>query len=250
MPGGTAAIRRERLDKFPGCIRVMVMDASVDTIVFDFDGTLVDSTQAVKQAFVETLAEMEERIPGRSGEKNLDTLSCRTLAEMFHAAGITKSDRIDRAISTYNRKYLAISPFRSALFPEIPQVLKNLRDREITLAVATNERRENLDALLPAFGLDGFFEATICENEVSRSKPEPEMLDTLLKKMDADPLKTLMVGDSNLDMEMGRRAGCRTCAAGYGTHSADQLSAAAPDHIIHHPKELVDVVAGYFFNRT
>ncbi|MFW5854180.1 MAG: HAD family hydrolase [Thermodesulfobacteriota bacterium] len=226
------------------------MDASVDTIVFDFDGTLVDSTRAVKQAFEETLAEMEERPPGRSGEKNLETLSCRTLAEMFHAAGVTRPDRIDRAIGTYNRRYLALSPIRSTLFPEVPQVLQHLRDREITLAVATNERRENLDALLPAFGLDGFFEATICENEVSRSKPEPEMLHTLLKTIDADPLKTLMVGDSNLDMEMGRRAGCRTCAAGYGTHSAEQLNAAGPDHIIKNPEDLMDVVAGYFFIRT
>jgi phosphoglycolate phosphatase len=226
------------------------MNASVDTIIFDFDGTLVDSTQAVKQAFEETLAEMEEKPPGRSGEKNLAILSCRTLAEMFHAAGITRPDRIDRAIGAYNRKYLALSPIRSAVFPEVPQVLQHLRDREITLAVATNERRENLDSLLPAFGLDRFFEATICENEVPRSKPEPEMLHMLLKTMDADPFKTLMVGDSNLDMEMGRRAGCHTCAAGYGTHSAGQLNAASPDCIIHHPKELVDVVAGYFFNRT
>ena len=226
------------------------MDASVDTIVFDFDGTLVDSTRAVKQAFEETLAELGERTPRRSGEKNLDTLSCHTLSEMFHAAGITESDHIDRAVDTYNRRYLAISPIQSAPFPEVPQVLQSLQDRDITLAVATNERRENLDALLPAFGLDSFFEATICENEVSRSKPEPEMLHTLLKTMNADPLKTLMVGDSNLDMEMGRRAGCRTCAAGYGTHSAGELNAAAPDCIIHHPKELVDVVAGYFFNRT
>ncbi len=226
------------------------MDASIDTIVFDFDGTLVDSTRAVKQAFEATLVEIGERIPGRSGEENLDTLSCRTLSEMFHAAGITNSDRIDRAVGTYNRRYLEISPIRSAPFPEIPQVLQNLRSQDITLAVATNERRENLDALLPAFGLDRYFEATVCENEVSRSKPEPEMLHALLKAMNADPLKTLMVGDSNLDMEMGRRAGCRTCAAGYGTHSAGQLNAAAPDHIIHHPEELIDLVAGYFFKRT
>ena len=222
------------------------MNASIDTIVFDFDGTLVDSTQAVEQAFRDTLAEIGETRFRRSGKRNLNTLSCLTLSEMFHAAGITDSDRIDQAVGTYNRRYLAISPIHSAPFPEVPQVLQHLRDQNLTLAVATNERRENLDALLPAFGLDRYFEATICENEVSRSKPDPEMLNTLLKAMDADPKKTLMVGDSSLDMEMGRCAKCRTCGAGYGTHSAGQLNAAAADHIIHHPKELMDLVSGYF----
>lgn len=232
------------------------MHPSIETIVFDFDGTLVDSAEAVKQAFEETLSEIDEagetdRInPRRPFGETSDTLTCHTLSEMFRAEGISRSDEIDHAIRIYNRRYLELSPKRSKPFPRVSETLGYFRNRGIILGIATNERRENLDALLPAFGLDAFFSATICENEVTRSKPDPEMLTALLKRLGADSSKTLLVGDSILDMEMGQRAGCRTCGAGYGTHSAEMLKGMFPDHLIGRPKELIGIVDAYFFNRT
>ncbi|GBC60439.1 HAD family hydrolase [Desulfonema ishimotonii] len=202
---------------------------NIKTIIFDFDGTLADTERAIKETFRETVNELEMQLPASAAD-HPDT--CRTLEEMFEAVGVSDKAQRAEALARYHARYAINGPEKADLFPGVRATLQTLLEWGFRLAIATNERRENLEMMLPALGLEHFFDTTVCENEVSDAKPSPEMACRIMRRMDVWPSQTLMVGDSVPDMEMGKSAGCLTCGVTYGVHSRERLRAMSPNRMI------------------
>jgi HAD superfamily hydrolase (TIGR01509 family) len=149
---------------------------------------------------------------------------------------------LKEAVSHYCRVYGVIGPQKARLFPGVLQTLERLRERDLSLAIATNENRKNLDRLLPTLRVGHFFSVSICEDEVSHPKPHPEMVYRILEKTGSSPDQTLIVGDSALDIRIGKTTHCNTCAVTYGTHPEETLRSYSPDWLIDHFSSVLDIL--------
>ena len=128
------------------------------------------------------------------------------------------------------------------MFPGILETLNELNYSSIALAIATNESRENLDKLTAAMQIGSFFHLTICYDEVLLPKPSPDMARRLIDKLHVSPERTLIVGDSVLDIEMGKASGCQTCSVTYGAQSKNRLHSRSPNWIIEDFSDILDII--------
>jgi phosphoglycolate phosphatase len=208
------------------------------TIIFDFDGTLVDTRNAAVRAFRKTIASCSF-LPARPpGVNALLTLS---LESYLRSAGIVERHLIDEALQAFDRYYRPIAARIARPFPGVCETIQLIRKAGLRRGIATNEVRANLDNLLTAFDLEDYFEASICADEVAAPKPATDMMDDLLLKLNSDSSETLVVGDSMLDLQMGKAAGCMTCAVTYGANSAQELQTHRPDWMIDEFAQLLDI---------
>ena len=208
-------------------------------IIFDFDGTLMDSEDAIFCALRRTLDEFAIAIPP---DAPLKKLSCHRIEDVLTSLGIEDPDRKEAFLHVYHKTYQQVFPDRARPFSGVRQTLKRLKARGIQMAVATNEIRPNLDRFLPLAELSAFFETTICVDEVQQSKPHPEMALTVLKRMGVSARHAMMVGDSSLDIRMGQGAGCRTCGISQGAHDRKQLAVHAPDWIVDNLSQIESLI--------
>ena len=118
------------------------------------------------------------------------------------------------------------------MFPGVAAMLEQLAERGIRMAIVTSRDRHSLDLILQNNGIDKNFETEVTVDDHLTPKPAPDMVLALLERMEIQADETLVVGDTTFDIEMGNRAGCRTCAVTWGNHSRELLLSACPDLII------------------
>jgi phosphoglycolate phosphatase len=129
----------------------------------------------------------------------------------------------ERLRALYSEHFLAIDQAEPAQFyPRVMDSLEALRQEGHQLAVATGKSRRGLDRVLTRLKLDGYFHASRCADETA-SKPDPQMLHELLLQFGAQASQAVMVGDTEYDMEMARRAEMPRIAVSYGAHAAERL---------------------------
>jgi HAD superfamily hydrolase (TIGR01549 family) len=211
----------------------------IRTVIFDFDGTLANTQEAIRSAFIETLKDIQAPLPIGPF---LDQISCQTLEGMFHQVGVVDEELTNYAVSEYQSRYRSVGPQLATLFAGVSETLNTLNEFNFSLAIGTNEVRDNLDTLLPALRIRQYFPVTVCEDEVAYPKPYPEMAYKIMDEVGSAPSETLIVGDSTLDIETGKATGCHTIGVTYGTHTENQLRRCSPDWIIHSPTELLKVL--------
>jgi phosphoglycolate phosphatase len=208
-------------------------------VIFDFDGTLADTRKPIMQSIWGALHDLKVKIPS---QRSLNTLSCHTLEGMFKKLGIRSQDKIDCAIKSYNRRYRSLGPKKARLYPGVKDTLSCLKGNGYHLFIGTHEKRSNLDRLVNALDIGNFFSDSLCEDEVEHIKPAPEMAETLMGRNGVQPEDTLVVGDSTLDIRMGKAARCKTCAVTYGVHSKVRLAKHNPNCKINAFPELLNVL--------
>jgi HAD superfamily hydrolase (TIGR01509 family) len=111
-------------------------------------------------------------------------------------------------------------------------MLEQLAGCGIRMAIVTSRDRLSLDLILQNNGIDNYFETVVTVDDHLTPKPAPDMVLALLERMKIRAGETLVVGDTTFDIEMGNRAGCRTCAVTWGNHSHEVLASVCPDMII------------------
>jgi phosphoglycolate phosphatase len=193
-------------------------------IVFDWDGTLMDSAAAIVAAIQAASRDLTLPVPVDQKARHVIGLGLAdALSYLFpelHAAGY------EAVADRYRYHYLA-RDHEIPLFEGAREMLGELAAAGFLLAVATGKSRRGLDRALDATGLASRFDATRCADEAF-SKPHPAMLLELMDELGADAETTLMVGDTTHDLEMARNARVAPVAVTYGAHSRESLSACAP----------------------
>jgi phosphoglycolate phosphatase len=205
-------------------------------VIFDWDGTLADSTGRIVTAFQRAVQAVgapplsDEAIRGIIG-LSLD----RAVAELLPDAETS----LRQALATeYRRQYFAIEE-PVALYPKAEDLLRALAEAGCLLAIATGKSRRGLDRALVQTAAADYFHCSWTAEE-SQSKPHPAMLERILDYTGSRPDEAWMIGDTDFDLLMARHAGTHAIGITHGAHPRERLIAAGPDWLVDHLGALQD----------
>ncbi|WAC75015.1 HAD-IA family hydrolase [Roseateles sp. SL47] len=205
------------------------MPQRFDLIVFDWDGTLFDSTALIVKSMQAAAVDLGLEAPSR--ERASYVIGMGLVEALSHAL-----PGLDRSLypalgERYRHHYLA-SAHEVTLFEGVPVMLQALKARHHWLAVATGKSRRGLDEALAAVNMAQLFDGTRTADETA-SKPHPQMLLELMREFGTEPERTLMIGDTSHDLELARNAGCPAVAVTYGAHAHEGLRTYNPLLVAH-----------------
>jgi phosphoglycolate phosphatase len=190
-----------------------------DLLVFDWDGTLMDSTANIAHAIQSACSDIGHEVPTREQAQYVIGLGLQQ-AVAYLCPQLTNAD-YDRLIDRYRYHYLA-KDSELCLFEGVREALEELMQQGFLLAVATGKNRAGLNRVFEATGMGKIFHSSRCADETF-SKPHPGMLLELMDEMGVSPAQTLMVGDTTHDLQMAINAGVASLAVSHGAHSKQSL---------------------------
>jgi len=210
------------------------MPKRFELLVFDWDGTLMDSAAAIIASIQASCSDLGLPVPERERAAHVIGLGLKD-ALSYAVPELPPSD-YGKLAERYRHHYLARDP-DIELFPGVREMLVCLRERGHVLAVATGKSRVGLNRVLDATQLKQCFDASRCADE-THSKPHPAMLQELMQELCIAPEATLMIGDTGHDLQMAVSAGVAALAVSYGAHPRDSLTAFNPIACIDAPQDL------------
>jgi phosphoglycolate phosphatase len=213
-----------------------------DLLVFDWDGTLVDSIERIVTSLqFAALRVLNTRIEEQSA-RDVIGLSLHTAIQRL-LPGLQDEAVIENLTQTYSQHYLIDNPVPAPLFPGVVDMLQELNGRGYTLAIATGKSRRGLDRALAEHAVGHLFAETRCATE-HLSKPDPEMLIDIIQCLRSRPERTLMVGDSEHDLQMAANAGVDAVGVTHGVHNEDVLNGYGPIACLDRVTDLPLVIPG------
>lgn len=204
------------------------MTGKFELLVFDWDGTLMDSAAAIAESLQAACAELGVAVPGNEQARYVIGLGLSDA--LAHAVPDLPPAEYPRLLELYRRHFL-LRDGCTTLFPGAADMIRELHDQGFVLAVATGKSRRGLDRALSETGLAPFFDTTRCADE-GFSKPHPGMLEAVMEAVAAEQETTLMIGDTTHDLEMARAAGVASVGVTYGAHERKALTACEPVALI------------------
>ena len=205
-----------------------------DLIVFDWDGTILDSAGAIVKAIQASCRDLDLPVPSDAQASHVIGLG---LADaMRHAVPDLPAERVSEMVERYRFHYLS-GDHELTLFNGIPQLLNDLKAAGHILAVATGKSRLGLNRALQHSGRGPLFKSSHCADEC-HSKPHPQMLEELMSEFGVTPDVTLMIGDTSHDLLMATNAGVDGLAVTYGAHPHEHLLEHKPLACLHTVQEL------------
>ena len=193
-------------------------------IVFDWDGTLLDSAGAIVACMRAAAIDLGLPPPDEGTARQVIGLGLHDALSQA-LPGVPASE-YPRVAERYRQHYLA-QDHELTLFAGAHDLVEELADTGWLLGVATGKSRLGLNRALDASRLRDFFHATRCADECC-SKPAPDMLREIMEELRASPEETLMIGDTTHDLQMAKNAGVDALAVGYGAHTREVLQAERP----------------------
>ncbi len=193
-------------------------------VIFDWDGTLMDSTGLIARSLQAACGDLGLPIPSEDKAKHIIGLG---LGDALRYAVPKLEPSGYRALAERYRKHFLAEDQNLPLFPGVHQALESLRDMGFTLAVATGKSRSGLRRAMESTGLANFFEASRCADETF-PKPHPAMLEELLDELAMKVEDAVMVGDTTHDLQLAANAGMAALAVCYGAHPRSALEQHSP----------------------
>lgn len=212
-----------------------------DLIIFDWDGTLVDSIDWIVTCLQRAAVSCNCTIPERQAAKDVIGLSTKNAIQTLFP-GADEETR-NQLMSCYIEAFFARQISKDDLFAGVYEMLVQLKRAGFQLAVATGKSRVGLDKALQATGTEDLFDITRCADETA-SKPDPAMVLDIIQHVEVANERTLMVGDSIHDMQMALNAQIASVAVSCGAHSKDRLQQYNPLTCLQHPAELLAIIGG------
>ncbi|KZK69703.1 HAD family hydrolase [Shewanella baltica] len=227
-----------------------------DLVIFDWDGTLMDSIGKIITCIENMAKALRLPIPTESDIRDIIGLSMTEALRVLFPHGLNLSassaysqypknafsqgedEQYQQMRAEFKAQYLHLDTTPTPLFAQARILIDELHAQGYQLAVATGKARAGLDRVFAQTGLGRYFVASRCADEVY-SKPHPEMISSLLKELNIAPNRALMVGDSLLDLTMAANAGIDSIGVTYGAHSAEKLLQAGPIALIDSPAQLL-----------
>ena len=205
-----------------------------DLIVFDWDGTLFDSTALIVRCIQGACADLGLPVPDDQRAAYVIGLGLHDALQ--HAVPGLSPDRYPELGRRYRHHYMA-RQHELVLFPGTLEMLHSLKVRNHLLAVATGKSRAGLDEALHTVQLKGLFDGTRTADETA-GKPNPLMLQQLMREFGAAPERTLMIGDTTHDLQLAINAGTASVGVSYGAHEPEAFTTLAPLHVAHSTTDL------------
>lgn len=204
---------------------------NIRLVIFDFDGTLGDTRQNIVTTMQMTIAEMG--LTSRTDNQCASTIGLPLTGCFKSLYPQADNTTILECAETYRRIFkeniLTIHP---KTFPMVKETLQLLKDKGMLIAIASSRSHESLVELTKKLEIYEYLSCLIGADDVKEAKPQPEPVFKILSELKVKPTQTLVVGDMNVDIMMGKRAGTKTCGVSYGNGTIQELELARADFII------------------
>ena len=207
-----------------------------DLIVFDWDGTLFDSTALITQCIQRAVKDVGGTVP--SDKAAAYVIGLGLMQALAHAAPDVPVEKYPELGARYRHHYVAHQNDLS-LFEGVLPMLAELKSRQHWLAVATGKSRRGLDDVLLSSELKNMFDGSRTADETA-GKPHPRMLHELMSEFGVLPQRVLMIGDTTHDLQMALNAGCAAVGVSYGAHEPEAFQVLNPQFVAHSVRELHD----------
>ncbi|MEK7667734.1 MAG: HAD-IA family hydrolase [Gemmatimonadota bacterium] len=210
------------------------------TVLFDFDGTLVDSVRLIVESFHHTM-----RVHGHEPRPDAFWIAgLGTPLRVVFRAFTDDAAVVQRMIATYREWNFAHHDAMVRAYPGALEAVRAVQRRGSRLGIVTSKNRDGLERGLALCGFDGLFDELVTSDDLEASKPSPEPVLLALERLGASPGRTLFVGDSPHDIAAGRDAGTETAACLWGPFSREQIAAERPHHWLSSFADLTCLVDG------
>ncbi|MEW6702491.1 MAG: HAD-IA family hydrolase [Bacteroidota bacterium] len=206
----------------------------IELVVFDLDGTLVCSHKTIYKATLHALKEVNINV--NLNEKKFYSMIGMHFVDIFLRFGFSVPD-FEHFIKIYKSIYFDYIN-SSFVYPGVDELMNELNDKKIKVGLLTTKGQDQADLILQHFSLRKKFDYIMGRQPGIAHKPSPEPLQKICSDLNIDAANTLMVGDSELDIQCGKNAGAKTCAVTYGYRTKNELEKSSPDFLI---DKIVDV---------
>ena len=200
----------------------------VELLIFDLDGTLIDSRQDIANAVNFTLSKFG--IPEKSMQEISSYIGMGVGNLIRKSLGQRQDIPFNKALATFEGYYRQHATDESKLFPAVEEILEYFKHKH--KVIITNRNYEFAQIALKATGIDQYFSEIIGGDDIDCMKPSACPLDTAIYKLDINKQRAIMVGDMDIDVLAGKSAGILTCAVTYGIGKRQDIIKAKPDYII------------------
>jgi pyrophosphatase PpaX len=212
------------------------MKSNLTTILFDLDGTLIDTNELIISTYLHTL---EKYFPGKYGREDVLPFLGPTLHEVF---GAMDPERVEEMVLEYRTYNLANHDALVKEFVGVMETIETLKKKGYKLAIVTTKREDVAFKGLRLMKLDSFFDVMIAYDHVKKVKPDPEPIFLALEKLGSKPEETLMVGDNFHDVLAGKNAGTKTAGVAWTIKGRDYLAKYEPDYMLENMTDLLTIL--------
>ncbi len=209
-----------------------------DLVVFDLDGTLTDSGNTIYRTTIKTLKQLG--IKGELPQQEFSKKIGAHFKDIFEDFNINVED-LEHFINVYKSYYFEFIA-ETFIYEGVVDILKTLKQRNIKVALLTTKSQDQADRIIDYFKLREYFDMVTGRRPGLGIKPDPQPLLFICAEMNVEPGKTLMVGDSEMDINCGRNAKTGTCAVSYGFRGKKELELENPDYLIESITRLTEII--------
>lgn len=211
---------------------------AVKALLFDFDGTLLDTNELIIETFLHLL---NDKFPGQYSAQDCLKFIGPSLKETFDEL---TPDESDEMVARY-REWNAVHHDELVKgYDGVLETLQQLKEMGLRLAVVTTKNRAGITRGMRVLGAEGIFEYCITMDDVTHVKPHPEPIFLALEKLGVAKEEAIMIGDNSHDIEGGKNAGVRTAGVAWSFKGEDYLRACNPDFMLQHMTDLLEIVKG------
>jgi len=215
--------------------------AKIKLIIFDFDGTLGDTRRNIVMTMQMTIA--EHQLSYRNEDECASVIGLPLAGCFKMLFSDIQEELINQCCETYRRIFNEnLQKIQPQAFPGVVDTLAKLHQKGYVLTIASSRSRNSLTELTQQMDIANYISLLLGANDVKEAKPQPEPVLKTLEAMHIDASEALVVGDMDVDILMGARAGARTCGVTYGNGSRENLAAAGADYIIDDFAELLTLL--------
>lgn len=223
------------------------VNAPFDLVMFDLDGTLIETAPEICDAVNDTLkhfglAQVQQDQVDRWIGHGTRELLVQALAQVrrLTVEEVRRCDDLPLIAAEFDRHYQRRCGTRSHLYPHVREVLQTLRGQGVRLAVVTNKEARYTRTVLAAHDLEPMFDRVVSGDTLPTKKPDPAGIQSCLAQFQVQAARALFVGDSSIDVASARNAGVPVWALPYGYNMGQPIEACGPDRVIPDFRPLVN----------
>jgi len=212
------------------------MQKQITTILFDLDGTLIDTNELIIASFLHTL---NHYYPDKYTREDVLPFIGPSLKETFSSIDV---DKVDEMIERYRTHNLAHHDLLVKEFDGVYETVKTLKEKGYKLAIVSTKTSSTVRKGLKLTNLDGFFEIIIAIDDVQNVKPHPEPIEKALKLLGSTPQEAIMIGDNYHDILGAKNAGTISAGVAWSAKGRAYIESYEPDYILDHMRDLLKIV--------
>ncbi|WP_413307234.1 pyrophosphatase PpaX [Bacillus sp. 1P10SD] len=212
------------------------MTNKITTVLFDLDGTLIDTNELIITTYLHTL---EKYYPSKYQREDVLPFLGPTLHEVF---GNMDPDRVEEMVSEYRAFNIANHDELVKEFVGVKETVQRLKDRGYKLGIVTTKRHDVTLKGLRLMELEEYFEVIVAYDHVEKVKPDPEPIFKALEQLNSTPEEAIMVGDNFHDILAGKNAGTTTAGVAWSIKGREYVAKYEPDYLLENMKDLLTIL--------